>query len=236
MPAANVPTDTDDPRSQMRRYRLFETGVFLLVLGSWMGFATVGARPDDLRFSAVAGAIVFRNLALTALALYLVWRNGEGIGAVGWIRRGAGREALIGLVLFVPMTIGVSLVAALLHAWGFAEPVAPPSYLFPRGGADYALALVLLAVVAISEETVFRGYLLRRFAQVTGSRSLAVVLTSTLFALGHGYEGALGAIATGVIGVVLALVYLRRGSLVAPMAMHFIQDFIGLIVVPRFFG
>lgn len=235
MPTAHVP-GTDDPQPRVRRYRLFETGVFLLVLGSWMGFATVGARPEELHFSVVAGAIVFRNLALTALALYLVWRNGEGIGALGWIRHGAGREALIGLALFVPMTLGVSVVAALLHGWGFAEPVAPPSYLFPRSGVDQALALVLLTVVAISEETVFRGYLLRRFAQVMGSRSLAVVLTSALFALGHAYEGALGAIATGVIGVVLALVYLWRGSLVAPMTMHFIQDFIGLLIVPKFFG
>jgi membrane protease YdiL (CAAX protease family) len=31
-------------------------------------------------------------------------------------------------------------------------------------------------------------------------------------------------------------VYLKRGSLVAPITMHFIQDFIGLIIVPRFFG
>jgi CAAX protease family protein len=236
MPTAEFPTGADDPRSRVRRYRLIETGVFLLVLLTWMGFAAIGTPPQDLHFSVVATAIVFRNLALTALALYLVWRNGEGMGAIGWIRRSAGREALIGVVLFVPMTIGVALVTALLHAWGLAEPLAPPSYLFPRSGADYALALVLLAVVAISEETVFRGYLLRRFAQVTGRRSLAVVLTSTLFALGHAYEGALGAIATGVIGVVLALVYLRRGSLVAPMTMHFVQDFIGLIIVPRFFG
>lgn len=236
MPAADLPPDTDDPRLRVRRYQFLETGVFLLVLLTWMGFAAVGARPEDLRFSVVAVAIVFRNLALTVLALYLVWRSGEGVGAVGWIRRSAGREALIGLVLYVPMTIGVALITVLLHAWGFAEPVAPPSYLFPRSGADHALALVLLVVVAISEETVFRGYLLRRFAQVTGRRSLAVVLTSTLFALGHGYEGTLGAIATGLIGVVLALVYLRRGSLVAPMTMHFVQDFIGLLIVPRFFG
>lgn len=236
MPAPGDCSRVDDPRPRVRRYRLFETGVFLLMLLTWMGFAAVGARSDGLRFFVVAVAIIFRDLALTALALYLVWRNGEGIGAVGWIRRRAGREALIGLALFVPMTIGVSLVAALLRASGFAEPRAPPSYLFPRNGADYALALVLLVVVAISEETVFRGYLLRRFAQVTGRRGLAVVLTSILFALGHGYEGALGAIATGIIGAVLALVYLWRGSLVGPITMHLVQDFIGLLVVPRFFG
>ena len=59
-----------------------------------------------------------------------------------------------------------------------------------------------------------------------------MVLTSLIFALGHGYQGPLGVIAVGAIGAAFAAVYLWRGSLVAPVVMHFIQNFLGLIVAP----
>jgi membrane protease YdiL (CAAX protease family) len=36
----------------------------------------------------------------------------------------------------------------------------------------------------------------------------------------------------GVMGVVFAVVYLWRGSLVAPMVMHFLQDFLAIVVLP----
>ncbi len=229
------PTDSE-LTSSTRRTCLLETAIFFLVLLPWMGLATFGIRPEDLSFPRVAAVIIVHDVALTALALYLVWRGGEGIAAIGWVGRGAWREALAGMALFVPLFAGIALLEGLLRAAGFAEPIKPPAYLLPQSGAEYLLALLLLLTVAVTEETVFRGYLLRRFRQVTGSVWLAVLLSSAIFALGHGYQGPLGIIAVGAIGVVFAVVYLRRGSLVAPMVMHFIQNFIGLIVAPHFVG
>jgi len=221
------------PEGRLRRAYLLETAVYFLVLVPWMGFATLGRQPDDLGFPLVAAVIVLHDVALTALALYLVWRNGEGAAAVGWVRHGWGREAVLGAALFVPLFLGVALLETLLRAAGFAEPVKPPAYLLPQAGVDYAFALVLLVVVAVAEETVFRGYLLRRFMQLTGSAGAAVIVTSLVFALGHGYQGPLGVIAVGAIGATFAVVYLWRGSLVAPVVMHFIQNFLGLIVAPN---
>jgi membrane protease YdiL (CAAX protease family) len=36
----------------------------------------------------------------------------------------------------------------------------------------------------------------------------------------------------GVMGLLFALVYVWRQSLVAPMAMHFLQDFISIVLLP----
>ena len=93
---------------------------------------------------------------------------------------------------------------------------------------------VLVAVVAVAEETIFRGYLILRFTEVTGSFGWAVALSSVVFSLGHGYEGSAGLIAVGALGALYALVYLWRGSLAAPVTMHFLQNFVGLVLVPRF--
>jgi membrane protease YdiL (CAAX protease family) len=58
------------------------------------------------------------------------------------------------------------------------------------------------------------------------------LLSAGIFSLGHGYEGSAGVVTVGVMGAVFALVYLWRRSLVAPMMMHFLQDFIGIVLVP----
>ncbi len=64
------------------------------------------------------------------------------------------------------------------------------------------------------------------------SMGAAVISSSLVFSIGHGYEGTVGLATVGVMGVVLALVYLWRKSLVAPMVLHFLQDFIGIVLVP----
>ena len=199
-----------------------------------MSFSPFGARPEALGFKGIAATILLHDAVLTALAVYLVWRAGDGLAAIGWKRAHFWREVMLGVVLFVPFMLCVALLEAALRAAGLPPPPGPPPFLLPRSNTDYLVAFVLLVVVAIAEETVFRGYLLLRFAQITGSRGFAVALSSGLFALGHAYQGSLGVIAVGVNGVGIALIYFWRGSLVAPMVMHFIQNGIGLLVAPRF--
>jgi membrane protease YdiL (CAAX protease family) len=65
---------------------------------------------------------------------------------------------------------------------------------------------------------------------------LAVLLASVIFAIGHGYEGSAGIATVGVMGVIFALVYLWRGSLVAPIVMHFLQDFLAIVLLPILVG
>ena len=107
-----------------------------------------------------------------------------------------------------------------------------PNFLAPAGEFQVVLAVLLVAVVAVAEETLFRGYLIHRLAAITGSEAAAVILSSLLFALGHGYEGTAGVIAVGLMGFLFALAYLWRGSLVAPITMHFIQDFASIVLLP----
>jgi membrane protease YdiL (CAAX protease family) len=106
-----------------------------------------------------------------------------------------------------------------------------PPALQAEGGLEVALAVVLVSVVALAEETIFRGYLLLRLRALFGSAG-AVVLSSIIFAIGHGYEGSAGLVTVGIMGAIFALIYLWRGSLIAPVVMHFIQDFLGIVLIP----
>jgi membrane protease YdiL (CAAX protease family) len=127
----------------------------------------------------------------------------------------------------------IGLLERSLHRIGLSQPSTPlPRFLSAHGLAEVVLATVLVTVVAISEETIFRGYLILRLSAVTHSTVAAVLLSSVIFSLGHGYEGSAGAVSVGVMGFVFAVVYLWRGSLLAPMVMHFLQDFVGMAVAP----
>jgi membrane protease YdiL (CAAX protease family) len=118
--------------------------------------------------------------------------------------------------------------------WASCSAPPPPqsSILNANDPGQILLAFVLVLVVAVAEETIFRGYLILRFRNVTASLAASVLLSAVVFSLGHGYEGTAGVVTVGVMGLVFALVYVWRGSLVAPIVMHFLQDFVAIILLP----
>jgi CAAX protease family protein len=191
-----------------RKVQLLEVLVFLFLIVPSMGSAYVVLSSANVTFVAMAVSSILGDLGLLSLVLYFVWRNGESFKKIGWIRKGAGREALLGLVFFVPMTYGAALLEHWLRAAGFSAPTKLPSFLVVHGPAKIVLGTVLVIVVALAEETIFRGYLLLRFRAVTRNVGIAVLLSSVIFALGHGYERAAGLIIVFFLGLVFAVVYL----------------------------
>jgi membrane protease YdiL (CAAX protease family) len=194
-------------------------------------------RQGRVEFGLAATSIILRDLALVVLILYFAWRNGEDPGLFGWTFRGRRLDVVLALVLFVPFSYVSTLLDEALQAAGFSAPATPrPGFLEATGTTDYLLAVVLVLVVAVAEETIFRGYLIRRFSAVLASPAWAVVLSSAIFAIGHGYEGTSGLVTVGFMGLVFALIYLWRGSLVAPMVLHFLQDALSIVVAPLMGG
>jgi membrane protease YdiL (CAAX protease family) len=221
-----------NPRS-WKAVQRFELGVFLFLIvpSLALSFAAIGQR--HITFVLTAWATILRDLALVSLIAFFLWRNRESIRVVGWQARHVLQEIEIGIALFVPLLLGTSIVERGFEAAGLSAPAASrPLFLAPHGGGEMALAVGLVAVVAVAEETIFRGYLIRRISSVASSRAIAIVASSAIFALGHGYEGTAGAAAVGVMGFALALVYVWRNSLVAPIVMHLLQDLTAIVLIP----
>lgn len=226
---------TPDVSKQARGTRLGQLGevlLFLVVMFSVLVLTMSVLRPAELSFTRVALHTIVLQLALLAIVIGLVRMRGEPLSALG-LRFGAGwREVQWGVLLFVPVYVGAAVLEALLRQAGLTGLDAPPAFLMPTGGGEYVLALVFLAVVAVAEEVVFRGYLILRLRAVFASPAAAVIIASIVFALGHGYQGSAGVVTVGALGAALAAVYLWRGSLVAPMVMHFLQNFLGIVLMP----
>jgi len=216
----------------LKKMHLFEVSVFLFLLVPSMVLSSSALDPDSVSFLTVAWSAIIQDLALLSLILYFVWRNGEGFHSLGWTLRKAGRELFVGIVLILPVIYGIGLLEKALKQVGFSILKSPPSYLTPSGTSEFLLAFLFLVVVAVAEETIFRGYFILRFKSLLGSPAAALLFSSVLFSIGHGYQKAGGVIAVGILGLVIGLVYLWRGSLVAPITIHFFQNFIGVILVP----
>ncbi len=216
-----------------RKEQAVEVAVFLFLIVPSMVLSLFVVRRGNLSFVLTAVATIFRDLGLVSLILFFLWRNGENVERIGWSFRRTGREAALGAALFIPFVTGAALLERGLLRLGLSRPATPtPSFLAASGGAEFLLAAVLVAVVAVTEETIFRGYLLLRFQTLLRSPALAVLLSSVIFSLGHGYEGSAGLVTVGVMGAVFAVIYLWRRSLVAPIVMHFLQDFLSIVLLP----
>jgi membrane protease YdiL (CAAX protease family) len=224
---------TTEPGYPSRRSQLYEVSVFIFLIAPSMVLSYFAVKQQSPGFVLTALGTIFHNLAFLSLIVFFAWKNGEPMDRFGWVKKDLSREVTAGLWLFLLMVLMTSLISQILSGAGVSLPSKPlPSFLTARSPAGYALAAVLVVVVAISEETMFRGYLIVRLNAVTHRRLLAVLLSTSIFALGHGYEGKAGVVAVFFIGLFLAVVYLWRKSLVAPMVIHFLQDLMGLFVIP----
>jgi membrane protease YdiL (CAAX protease family) len=216
--------------------RVLEVSVFLVLVVPPMMISLLANQRGGYDFVLTITQSVLRNLALLSLVLFLLWRNGEGPGRIGWTLGKAPEEVVLGMLLCLPAAYGTALLEKLLVNAGLYAPAAGlPDVLRAENLAEFVLVGIAVAVVAVAEETVFRGYLLLRLRGVLGAAG-AVMLSSVVFALGHGYQGSAGMVSVGALGVVYAVVYLWRGSLVAPMVMHFMQNLIAMVLLPLIRG
>lgn len=225
--------DEPEGRVESRRKELFEVAVFLLLIVPSMMISFPALGRGMLGFPILAVSVIFRDVSLTCLVLFFLWRDGEPLSRLGWKLAGLKEEAALGAALFLPVLYGESMIVKVLEWFGFSPGIRGlPQFLTARGSMEIVLACILVAVAAVAEETIFRGYLMLRFGDLTGSTTAAVLISSAVFSLGHGYEGAAGMGTVAVLGVILALVYAWRKSLAAPVALHFLIDFLPMVLLP----
>jgi membrane protease YdiL (CAAX protease family) len=234
-------TTRPDAREQSpqlnRREQIIEVLVFLSLIVPSMALSFFAVKQGSIGFTLTAVATILRDAALVSLILFFLWRNGESIKTIGWKSKRWWLDILLGILVFPVMFFGAMWLERLLVSIGFTVPSTPTPSLQPKMDAIHLiLAVVLVVVVAVAEETIFRGYMILRFRALTGGAGWAVLLSAVVFSLGHGYEGTAGVVTVGAMGLAFALAYVWRKSLVMPMTMHFLQDFLSIVLLPLLLG
>jgi len=93
----------------------------------------------------------------------------------------------------------------------------------------YRVLLVLRA--AVVEEILYRGYLIEKVRDLSGSTILAVLVSVAAFTYAHlGGWGAVQLIPVAAGGVIFALLYVWKRDLPSNMLAHFITDGIGFLL------
>jgi len=138
----------------------------------------------------------------------------------------AGRQgALLGWLLALAVT--AAYVAFSYRLPSVRENLIRPSWL-------KLLALPMALFAGILEEWVFRAMLMNHMANQGEGVALQILVSGLLFGLAHGIWGIFGKsligtlgpiIVTGVLGSLLAVVYIASGRLLMPaIAAHFVID------------
>jgi membrane protease YdiL (CAAX protease family) len=170
--------------------------------------------------------VVTLSLADTVFVLGLVmlflYSHGERPRDVLIGSRPVASEVPLGFALMF-----LALAAAL--AFGFAIlKLAPSLHTVERNPLQDLLssrrdALMFAGVVILAggvREEVQRAFILHRFREWLGGPIVGLIVTSIAFGAGHLPQGLDAAVITGVLGCLWGAVYLRRGSIVAPVVSH----------------
>ena len=88
-----------------------------------------------------------------------------------------------------------------------------------------------LRVIAVVEEFLFRAAIIGVPAAAFGVSPWALaVLSSAVFAVGHGAQGRVGVAVTGGLGFVLAAGYVLSGSLLLVVVAHYLVNALEFVV------
>jgi membrane protease YdiL (CAAX protease family) len=188
-----------DPRiRQAPRLALY----FSAVLSQWI-LAVLGI------FVVLAGPMTFRMARFqpVALASFLRW------------------FLLVALISLAAM--GLSLLLERFGWWPEESDLV--RLLIPETRREKAWAVLALApTAALSEEFLYRGFLLVQLSVWFHSVAWAWIISSVAFGLAHSYQGAVGVLRAAALGALLAYPVIHLGSIYPSIAAHFVIDAVAL--------
>jgi membrane protease YdiL (CAAX protease family) len=162
------------------------------------------------------------TFVLIALMVALTRAHGDSVRALWLGDRPVAREALVGALLIPLVFFSVVVLLNLLRLlapWLHNVPTNPFEQLAATPAEAMALAVVAIVAGGVREE-LQRAFLLQRFVRHLGGPAVGTIVLSVAFGAGHYMQGWDAVVTTGLLGAFWAVLYLRRGSSVAPIVSH----------------
>jgi len=210
----------------------------LLAFGAAVAGALLGAvlaasiQPGDKRWNEiiVTGAA---GLACIIAVFALLRAAGQRPAAIGWRVNHVGADVGVGflatLVTYGALICG-SIVLALIRPDLMEQSTQAQRAIektIPR--TSFPTMILMMVLVALWEEIVFRGFLLTRLYAILRRWWLAVPLGAALFAMGHyDLQGALATAVIWAVGILLGVLLAWRRSLLPGIVFHACFNIIGL--------
>jgi len=196
--------------------RVVSLYVFILLVWGFYRFL--------FRFPEEIEELVFKPIIWLLPTLFLVWRQKKGLASLGWRTKNFFKSVWLGLFLGVLFALEGLLTHALKYqGFSFVKPFFSPELFF--------FSFLLSLATAITEETVFRGYIFNRLWQILGNEWLAnfasslgwglVHLPVTIFVFGFSPLQVLAFLVLNfAFGVGSSFAFARTGNLISCVLIH----------------
>lgn len=206
---------------------------------AWISLASIIFVSVMLAFTSVKRSPGLGLILATLVIGAVAWQRGEGLRSLGFIRPESwtvtvGLSVVLGLLLALLSTLLVEPLTDRLAG----ESIDHSLFDGIRGnlGAFLRILLVVWLLVAFLEEAIFRGFLMTELALWLGrgvvGTALNLIISSSLFGIAHWYQGRSGAISTGIVGLLIGVIFIAGGyNLWLPVLTHGFIDTFGLTLV-----
>lgn len=177
--------------------------------------------------------VVLSQLLVVGVIIGLLWITVVPADAMGSLITDDGHLLVgIGIVLGVGLYLANELSVFLLDRLGIDYSEALRGSLAPASPAGWFILLVIvLPVIAVAEELLFRAVLIGGLAASIGIDPwILIILSSVVFSLGHGIQGTGGIIVTGGLGIVLGVAFVLSQSLLLVIVAHYVVNALEFVI------
>lgn len=174
-----------------------------------------------------------------AFVLLLLWAKKWDWSVIGLIKPASWKKVWIqAIFLSVILLVVIDIIyTPFIEIW-FEEQIDVSALDGLRGNfLSYVIFIVFMWIVAaFGEEFVYRGLLVKRLGFLLGNTKsamwMAVICSSILFGLAHQYQGTVGMISTGTVGLIFGVLFLKsKNKLWLTILTHGIYDVIGITLI-----
>jgi membrane protease YdiL (CAAX protease family) len=205
----------------------------------WLSLASVLVLAIILTLTSLKRSPGVGVLGAIVIIAFVVWQRGEGLESLGFVRP----QSWLNTILLSLVLGGVLALASTMVIEPLADKLTGETHdhsMFDgiRGnfGVLWKWLLVVWVLVAFLEEIIFRGFLMNELAWLLGTGVWGTItnltFSSILFGMAHWYQGKSGALSTGLIGLIIGVIYIAGGyNLWLPILIHGFIDTFGLVMV-----
>jgi len=220
---------------------VLHTTVVLLTLGVLAAGAVLRGQGSSHDLVGPAGRLPL-YASILAMQFLLLWFVGRGlrrrdysvrtlIDSSPWTVKRWVRYLVIAVVGWILWMIAGAGLGAFLRPTA-AELNAVLQFL-PHGGIEKLCWVGFSVGTNFCEEVLYRGYLMKQFAALTGSPAMALLLQAGVFALGHVSLGPAFMLSVTLLGLWLGILTLWQRSLVPAIIIHIAISVFGGLAVPQ---
>lgn len=195
-------------------------GYLLIVVGQNISFLSRNFTEQNLTILGLLGIWILTTLILALL------KTGERkpFASIGF-KTSTMKEIILAIVIGIVLSLSVPMLTWLVSQ---ILPAAPPdgSVTDVATKTSWLLLLISILTAGITEEIIFRGYVLERLFEKTGKWWLAIVVSMTAFVLPHLFTWNMVHLIAVVIplGLILSWLYIWKRNLVFNIIVHIVID------------